>query len=72
MDLDPFFDKIRTAPGFANVRAAAIACHENLVANREPDHTEQVPLTRTITACFSIRAYKHGCCSSSGGHPFVG
>jgi DNA-binding winged helix-turn-helix (wHTH) protein/TolB-like protein len=38
MDLDPFFDKIRTAPGFANVRAAAIACHENFVANREPDH----------------------------------
>src|SRR5260370_13250157 len=38
MDLDPFFDKIRTAPGVANVRAAAIACHENFVANREPDH----------------------------------
>jgi tetratricopeptide (TPR) repeat protein len=39
MDLDPFFDKIRTAPGYPNVRAAAIACHENFVANREPaDH----------------------------------
>jgi len=38
MDLDPFFDKIRTAPGFASVRVAAIACHENFVANRDPDH----------------------------------
>lgn len=36
MDLDPFFAQIRTVPGFANVRAAAIACHENFVANREP------------------------------------
>jgi hypothetical protein len=38
LDLDPFFDKIRTAPEFSKVRAAGIACHENFVANREPDH----------------------------------
>jgi tetratricopeptide (TPR) repeat protein len=38
MDLDPFFAKIRTAPGFAKVRAAAIACHENFVAERDQSH----------------------------------
>src|SRR5260370_25283331 len=38
MDLDPFFAKIRTAPGFAEVRAAGIVCHENFVANREQAH----------------------------------
>jgi len=38
VDLDPFFAKIRTARGFAEVRAAGIACHENFVANREQDH----------------------------------
>ncbi|HKV61638.1 MAG TPA: winged helix-turn-helix domain-containing protein [Candidatus Acidoferrum sp.] len=38
MDLDPFFDKIRSAPGFAEVRAAGMVCHENFVANREQDH----------------------------------
>ncbi|MGB2901065.1 MAG: winged helix-turn-helix domain-containing protein [Candidatus Acidiferrum sp.] len=37
MDVDPFFDKIRTVPEFAKVRAAGVACHENFVANREPD-----------------------------------
>jgi len=38
MDSDPFFAKIRTTPGFAKVRAAGIACHENFVANREQVH----------------------------------
>lgn len=38
MDLDPFFAKIRAAPGFAEVRAAGISCHENFVANREQGH----------------------------------
>jgi DNA-binding winged helix-turn-helix (wHTH) protein/TolB-like protein len=38
MDSDPFFVKIRTAPGFARVRAAGIVCHENFVANREQAH----------------------------------
>jgi DNA-binding winged helix-turn-helix (wHTH) protein/TolB-like protein len=38
MDLDPFFANIRTAPRFAEVRAAGIACHENFVANREQVH----------------------------------
>jgi DNA-binding winged helix-turn-helix (wHTH) protein/TolB-like protein len=42
MDVDPFFAKIRTVPEFANVRAAGIACHENFVANREPDHKRVV------------------------------
>jgi len=35
MDLDPLFEKVRTVPEFAKVRAAGIACHENFVANRE-------------------------------------
>ena len=38
MDSDPFFAKIRAAPGFAKVRAAGIVCHENFVANREQPH----------------------------------
>jgi DNA-binding winged helix-turn-helix (wHTH) protein/TolB-like protein len=38
MDVDPFFAQIRTVPEFAKVRAAGVACHENFVANREPDH----------------------------------
>jgi hypothetical protein len=28
MDLDPFFDKLRTSPEFARTRASAMACHE--------------------------------------------
>jgi DNA-binding winged helix-turn-helix (wHTH) protein/TolB-like protein len=38
VDLDPFFDKMRTVPEFAKVRAAGIVCHENFVVNREQDH----------------------------------
>jgi tetratricopeptide (TPR) repeat protein len=44
MDSDPFFAGIRTAPGFAKVRAAAIVCHENFVANRE--QSEKVEITK--------------------------
>lgn len=38
MDLDPFFAKIRSTPEFAKVRAAGMVCHEDFIANREPDH----------------------------------
>jgi DNA-binding winged helix-turn-helix (wHTH) protein/TolB-like protein len=38
MDLDPFFGKMRAVPEFAKVRAAGMSCHENFIANREPDH----------------------------------
>jgi DNA-binding winged helix-turn-helix (wHTH) protein/TolB-like protein len=38
MDLDPFFNKIRTTAEFANVRAAGIACHDDFVADREQAH----------------------------------
>lgn len=38
MDLDPFFANIRTAPGFAEVRAAGRVCHENFVADRDQGH----------------------------------
>lgn len=44
IDSDPFFDKIRTAPGFAKVRAAGVVCHENFVANR--DQSQKVEATR--------------------------
>ncbi|HEU5404388.1 MAG TPA: winged helix-turn-helix domain-containing protein, partial [Terriglobales bacterium] len=35
MDRDPMFDKIRNTPGFAKVRTAAIACHDDFVNDRE-------------------------------------
>lgn len=35
MDRDPMFDKIRNTPGFAKVREAGIACHQDFVDNRE-------------------------------------
>jgi len=35
MDRDPLFDKIRKTPGFANVRAAAMACHNDFINNHE-------------------------------------
>lgn len=35
MDRDPFFDKIRSVPEFAKVRAMGIACHENFLANHK-------------------------------------
>lgn len=34
LDKDPFFAQLRTNPEFARVRQAAIACHEDFVANR--------------------------------------
>ena len=39
VDIDPLFDKLRGNAEFRKVRAAAIACHENFVANREPAPT---------------------------------
>lgn len=35
MDRDPLFDKLRNTPGFAKVRDAGIACHDDFVNNRE-------------------------------------
>jgi len=35
MDKDPFFDNVRSSPDYSRIRAAAIACHDNFVANRE-------------------------------------
>jgi len=42
MDLDPFFYKIRTIGEFAKVRATAIACHDDFVADREQAHNMAV------------------------------
>jgi len=35
IDRDPFFANLRDNPEFRRTRAAAIACHENFIANRE-------------------------------------
>lgn len=35
IDRDPLFDKIRNTPGFAKVRSAAFACHDDFVNSRE-------------------------------------
>lgn len=35
VDLDPFFDKVRTTPEFAKVRASGKVCHDNFVADRD-------------------------------------
>jgi DNA-binding winged helix-turn-helix (wHTH) protein/TolB-like protein len=35
MDRDPLFEKLRNNPSFAKIRAAAAACHEDFVTNRE-------------------------------------
>lgn len=47
IDKDPFFDNLRSNPEFGRIRAAAIACHDNFVANREtvPGTNPRAPST---------------------------
>jgi DNA-binding winged helix-turn-helix (wHTH) protein/TolB-like protein len=41
MDIDPFFNQLRTNPQFRKVRSAGIACHNDFASNRDKTQSKQ-------------------------------
>jgi hypothetical protein len=41
MDIDPFFNQLRTNPQFRKVRSAGIACHNDFANNRDKTQLKQ-------------------------------